>query len=40
MASALNGIQQKLQHITEAGRAVKRLTDTGIIDLRDLLSEG
>jgi fatty-acyl-CoA synthase len=38
MASALSGIRQKLQQITESGRAVKRLTDTGIIDLRDLNS--
>ncbi|MDT5218100.1 MAG: fatty-acyl-CoA synthase, partial [Mycobacterium sp.] len=38
MANALSGIRQKLQQITESGRAVKRLTDTGIIDLRDLNS--
>ncbi|MDT5137510.1 MAG: fatty-acyl-CoA synthase, partial [Mycobacterium sp.] len=38
MASALSGIRQKLQQVTESGRAVKRLTDTGIIDLRDLNS--
>ena len=38
MANALSGIRQKLQQITESGRAVKRLTDTGIIDLSDLNS--
>jgi fatty-acyl-CoA synthase len=38
MANALSGIRQKLQRITESGRAVKRLTDTGIIDLKDLNS--
>ncbi|MGZ8812486.1 MAG: acyl-CoA synthetase [Mycobacterium sp.] len=36
MADALAGIRQKLQQVTEAGRAVKRLVDTGIIDLKDL----
>ncbi|QLL06480.1 acyl-CoA synthetase [Mycobacterium vicinigordonae] len=38
MANALTSIQQKLQQVSEAGRAVKRLADTGIIDLRDLNS--
>ncbi|MBY0288583.1 MAG: acyl-CoA synthetase [Mycobacteriaceae bacterium] len=36
MADVLTGIRQKLQHAFEAGRAAKRLVDTGIIDLRDL----
>lgn len=36
MADVLNGIRQKLQHVSEAGRAAKRLIDTGIIDLKDL----
>ncbi len=38
MANALTTIAQKLQQVSEAGRAVKRLADTGIIDLRDLNS--
>lgn len=36
MADMLAGVRQKLQHVGEAGRAVKRLVDTGIIDLKDL----
>lgn len=36
MADVLSGIRQKLQHVSEAGRAAKRLIDTGIIDLKDL----
>src|SRR5688572_22870028 len=36
MADVLSGIRQKLQQASEAGRAAKRLIDTGIIDLRDL----
>ena len=38
MASALSGFQQKLNRVTESARAVKRLADTGIIDLKDLNS--
>ncbi|BBY93533.1 fatty-acyl-CoA synthase [Mycobacterium gallinarum] len=36
MADVLSGIRQRLQHVSEAGRAAKRLIDTGIIDLTDL----
>ncbi|CAJ1580328.1 acyl-CoA synthetase [[Mycobacterium] wendilense] len=36
MANALTAIQQKLQQVGEAGRAAKRLVDTGILDLKDL----
>src|SRR5689334_330574 len=36
MADVLAGIRQKLQQVSEAGRAAKRLVDTGIIDLKDL----
>ena len=36
MADVLAGIRQKLQQSSEAGRAVRRLVDTGIIDLKDL----
>lgn len=36
MADVVADIRQKLQHVSEAGRAVKRLVDTGIIDLKDL----
>lgn len=36
MADVLTGIRQKLQQASEAGRAAKRLVDTGIIDLKDL----
>lgn len=36
MADVLSGIRQRLQHVSEAGRAAKRLIDTGIIDLKDL----
>lgn len=38
MVNALTGIRQKLQHVTESGRAVKRLVDTGIVDVKDLNS--
>ncbi len=36
MADVMAGIRQKFQQVSEAGRAVKRLVDTGIIDLKDL----
>jgi fatty-acyl-CoA synthase len=36
MADVLAGIRQKLQQVSESGRAVRRLIDTGIIDLKDL----
>ncbi|WP_333891161.1 acyl-CoA synthetase [Mycolicibacterium gadium] len=36
MADVLSGIRQRLRHASEAGRAAKRLIDTGIIDLKDL----
>ncbi|MFI5510520.1 acyl-CoA synthetase [Mycobacterium sp. NPDC051804] len=36
MAEVLAGVRQKLQQVSEAGRAAKRLVDTGIIDLKDL----
>ena len=36
MADVLAGVRQKLQQVSEAGRAAKRLVDTGIIDLKDL----
>src|SRR5690242_15081848 len=36
MADVLAGVRLKLQQVSEAGRAAKRLVDTGIIDLRDL----
>jgi fatty-acyl-CoA synthase len=36
MASSPTGFRQKLQHVAEAGRAAKRLVDTGVLDLRDL----
>ncbi|WP_006247174.1 acyl-CoA synthetase [Mycolicibacterium tusciae] len=36
MADVLAGIRQKLQQVSESGRAAKRLVDTGIIDLKDL----
>ena len=36
MANFLTGIRQRLQHVTEAGRAAKRLVETGVLDLRDL----
>jgi len=36
MADVLAGIRQKWQQVSEAGRAAKRLVDTGIIDLKDL----
>ncbi|MFV0495416.1 acyl-CoA synthetase [Mycobacterium sp.] len=38
MANALATIQQKLQHISESARAVARLTQSGIIDFKDLNS--
>ncbi|OMC07957.1 acyl-CoA synthetase [Mycolicibacter heraklionensis] len=38
MSDALRGVRQKLRHVSESGRAVKRLIDTGTIDLRDLRS--
>ena len=38
MAAGLTGIRHTLQQVTESVHAVKRLTDTGIIDLKDLKS--
>lgn len=38
MGDAVTGIRQKLQHVSEAGRAVKRLVETGVIDVKDLNS--
>jgi len=38
MATALTGIQQKLLRIGESARAVKRLAESGILDVRDLKS--
>jgi fatty-acyl-CoA synthase len=38
MADALTGIRLKLQQASEAGRAVKSLANSGIIDLKDLRS--
>lgn len=39
MTDALNAIRdsvrEKLERVTEAGRAVKRLVDRGIVDLSD-----
>ena len=40
MADVLNGVRQKLQQISESGRAVGRLASSGIIDLKDLRSDG
>ena len=36
MASSLTLIQQQLKHLGESGRAVKRLVETGVLDLQDL----
>ena len=36
MVDALTGIRQKLSHVAETAKAVKRLRDTGILDLRTL----
>ncbi|MDY6997684.1 MAG: acyl-CoA synthetase, partial [Actinomycetota bacterium] len=36
MASSLTLIQQQLKHLGESGRAVKRLVETGVLDLKDL----
>lgn len=36
MTSALTGLRRQLQHVTESGRAVKRLVETGVLDLKDL----
>lgn len=36
MINGPSGFRQQLQHISEAGRAAKRLVGTGILDLRDL----
>ncbi|MGE2833894.1 acyl-CoA synthetase [Mycobacterium sp. SMC-4] len=38
MNDVLHGVRQKLQLVSESGRAVKRLIDSGIIDLTDLKS--
>ncbi|MFV8162730.1 acyl-CoA synthetase [Mycobacterium sp. 134] len=38
MVAGLTGIRHTLQQVTESVHAVKRLTDTGIIDLKDLKS--
>src|SRR5215213_2179508 len=38
MASSPTGIRQKLQQISESGRAVGRLASAGILDLKDLRS--
>ena len=34
----IDGVRRRLQHIGESGRAVMRLVDSGILDLRDLKS--
>lgn len=36
MVDALTGVRQKLQHVSESVRAVGRLANAGIIDLKDL----
>jgi fatty-acyl-CoA synthase len=36
MADALSGLRQKVSRIAETANAVKRLRDTGIIDLANL----
>jgi fatty-acyl-CoA synthase len=36
MAEALGGIRQKLSRAAEMAKALKRLHDTGIVDLGDL----
>ena len=36
MTRASTGLRQRLQHVSEAGRAVKRLVQTGVLDLTDL----
>ncbi|MBX7450133.1 acyl-CoA synthetase [Mycolicibacterium sp. 3033] len=36
MTSALTGLRRQLQHAAESGRAVKRLVETGVLDLTDL----
>lgn len=38
MTDALHGVRQKLQLVSESARALKRLIDSGIIDLGDLKS--
>ena len=38
MVDALAGIRQKLQGISESGRAVGRLASAGILDVKDLRS--
>ena len=38
MADVLTGVRQKLQQISESGRAIGRLAGSGIIDLKDLRS--
>ncbi len=38
MVDALTGIRQKLRQVSESGRAVGRLANAGIIDLKDLRS--
>ncbi|MBX7435066.1 acyl-CoA synthetase [Mycobacterium sp. Y57] len=36
MADLMTDIRQKFQHVAESGRAVLRLVDSGVIDLKDL----
>lgn len=38
MNDILTGARQKLKHLGESGRAVKRLVDSGILDFKDLKS--
>ncbi|KUH86579.1 MULTISPECIES: acyl-CoA synthetase [unclassified Mycobacterium] len=38
MGDVVTGIRQKLRHVSEAGRAVRRLVETGVIDIKDLNS--
>ena len=38
MSDALTGVRQKMQHLSESGRAVARLFASGIVDVRDLNS--
>lgn len=36
MADLLTGIRKNLQQVSESGRAIKRLVETGVLDLKDL----
>lgn len=36
MNDVLHSVRQKMQRVSESGRALKRLIDTGIIDVSDL----